>query len=43
MTTAFMSLQVLMETMLDPKKRQRMRRLTLTERMLGTSKAFAVR
>src|ERR1700741_2896659 len=43
MTTAFMGLQVLMETALDPKKRRRMRRLSLTERMLGTSKALAVR
>ncbi|MBR0755438.1 amino acid ABC transporter permease [Bradyrhizobium jicamae] len=43
MTTAFMGLQVLMERALDPKKRQRMRRMSLTERMLGTSKSFAVR
>jgi polar amino acid transport system permease protein len=43
MTTAFMGLQILIETALDPKKRQRMRRLSLTERMLGTSKALAVR
>ena len=42
MTTAFMGLQILLETVLDPKKRQRMRRLSLTERMLGTSK-LAVR
>jgi polar amino acid transport system permease protein len=43
MTTAFMAFQVLIETMLDPKKRQRMRRLTLTERMLGISQSFATR
>lgn len=43
MTTAFMGLQILIETALDPKKRQRMRRLSLAERMLGTSKTFAVR
>jgi polar amino acid transport system permease protein len=43
MTTAFMGLQILIETALDPKKRQRMRRLSLTERMLGTSRALAVR
>jgi polar amino acid transport system permease protein len=43
MTTAFMGLQILIETALDPKKRQRMRRVSLTERMLGTSKSFAVR
>ena len=43
MTTAFMGLQILLETVLDPKKRQRMRRMSLTERMLGTSKSFAVR
>jgi polar amino acid transport system permease protein len=43
MTTAFMGLQILLETVLDPKKRQRMRRLSLTERMLGSSKSLAVR
>jgi polar amino acid transport system permease protein len=43
MTTAFMGLQILIETALDPKKRRRMRRLSLTERMLRTSKSFAVR
>jgi polar amino acid transport system permease protein len=43
MTTAFMGLQIVIETALDPKKRQQMRRLSLTERMLGTSKSFAVR
>ena len=43
MTTAFMAFQVLIETMLDPKKRQRMRRVTLTERMLGISQSFATR
>ncbi|KJC38779.1 amino acid ABC transporter permease [Bradyrhizobium sp. LTSP857] len=42
MTTAFMGLQILLEAVLDPKKRQRMRRLSLTERMLGMSK-LAVR
>jgi polar amino acid transport system permease protein len=42
MTTAFMGLQILLETVLDPKKRRGMRRLSLTERMLGTSK-LAVR
>ena len=43
MTTAFMGLQILLEAVLDPKKRQRMRRLSLTERMLGSSKSLAVR
>lgn len=43
MTTAFMGLQILIETALDPKKRQRMRRVSLTERMLGTSQSLAVR
>jgi polar amino acid transport system permease protein len=43
MTTAFMGLQILIETALDPKKRQRMRRVSLAERMLGTTKSFAVR
>jgi polar amino acid transport system permease protein len=43
MTTAFMALQVLIETALDPKKRQRMRRASLTERMLGITEPFAVR
>jgi polar amino acid transport system permease protein len=38
-----MALQVLIETALDPKKRQRMRRLSLTERMLGITQSFAVR
>jgi polar amino acid transport system permease protein len=43
MTTAFMGLQILVETALDPKKRQRMRKVSLAERMLGTTKSFAVR
>ena len=43
MTTAFMGLQIMIETVFDPKKRQRMRRLSLTERMLGTSQSLAVR
>jgi polar amino acid transport system permease protein len=43
MTTAFMGLQVLVETALDPKKRRRMRKVSLAERMLGTTKSFAVR
>jgi len=43
MTTAFMGLQILIETAFDPKKRQRMRRVSLVERMLGTSQTFAVR
>jgi polar amino acid transport system permease protein len=43
MTTAFMALQVLIENALDPKKRRRIRRLSLTERMLGTSESLAVR
>jgi polar amino acid transport system permease protein len=43
MTTAFMGLQILIETALDPKKRQRMRKVSLAERMLGTTKSFAVR
>ncbi|SFH77887.1 amino acid ABC transporter permease [Bradyrhizobium sp. cf659] len=43
MTTIFMGLQILMEIALDPKKRRGMRRLSLTERMLGTSKIVAVR
>jgi polar amino acid transport system permease protein len=43
MTTAFMAVQVLIETALDPKKRQRMRKVSLTERMLGISESFAVR
>ena len=43
MTTAFMGLQVAIETALDPKKRRRTRRLSLTERMLGTTQSFAVR
>jgi polar amino acid transport system permease protein len=43
MNTAFMGLQILMEIALDPKKRQRMRRVSPTERMLGTSKTLAVR
>jgi polar amino acid transport system permease protein len=43
MTTAFMGLQIFIEAVLDPKKRQQMRRISLTERMLGSSKSFAVR
>jgi polar amino acid transport system permease protein len=43
MTTAFMGLQILVETALDPKKRQRMRKVSLAERMLGATKSFAVR
>ena len=43
MTTVFMGLQILMEIALDPKKRRGMRRISLTERMLGTSKILAVR
>jgi polar amino acid transport system permease protein len=43
MTTAFMGVQVIIETALDPKKRQRRRRISLTERMLGTAESFAVR
>jgi polar amino acid transport system permease protein len=43
MTTAFMGMQILIEMALDPKKRQRMRRISLAERMLGTSQSFAVR
>jgi polar amino acid transport system permease protein len=43
MTTAFMGLQILIETVFDPKKRQRMRRVSLVERMLGTSQSLAVR
>src|SRR6202043_3448454 len=43
MTTVFMAFQVLIKTMLDPKKRQRMRRLTLTERMLGVTESIATR
>ena len=43
MTTAFMGLQILIETALDPKKRQRMRRVSLAERLLGTTKSLAVR
>ena len=43
MTTVFMGLQILMEIVLDPKKRRGMRRLSLTERMLRTSKILAVR
>ena len=43
MTTAFMAFQVLIETALDPKKRRRMRRASLTERMLGITEPFAVR
>ena len=43
MTTAFMVFQVLIETALDPKKRQRMRQTSLTERMLGITEPFAVR
>jgi polar amino acid transport system permease protein len=43
MTTAFMGLQVAVETALDPKRRRRARRLSLTERMLGTTESFAVR
>jgi polar amino acid transport system permease protein len=43
MTTAFMGLQILIETALDPKKRRRARRMSLTERMLGTTQSFAVR
>jgi polar amino acid transport system permease protein len=43
MTTAFMGLQVIIETALDPKKRQRRRRVSLTERMLGTAESFVVR
>jgi polar amino acid transport system permease protein len=43
MTTAFMSLQILIETVFDPKKRQAMRRVSLVERMLGTSQSLAVR
>jgi polar amino acid transport system permease protein len=43
MTTAFMGLQIVIETALDPKKRRRTRRMSLTERMLGTTQSFAVR
>lgn len=43
MTTAFMGLQVVVETALDPKRRRRTRRLSLAERMLGTAGSFAVR
>jgi len=38
-----MGLQILIETAFDPKKRQRTRRVSLVERMLGTSRTFAVR
>jgi polar amino acid transport system permease protein len=38
-----MGLQILIETVFDPKKRQRMRRVSLVERMLGTSQSLAVR
>ena len=43
MTTVFMGLQIFMEIVLDPKKRRGMRRLSLTDRMLRTSKILAVR
>ena len=43
MTTVFMGLQILMEIVARPKKRQGMRRLSLTDRMLRTSKILAVR
>ncbi|TYL95893.1 amino acid ABC transporter permease [Bradyrhizobium rifense] len=43
MTTVFMGLQIVMEIVLDPKKRRGMRRLSLTDRMLRTSKILAVR
>jgi hypothetical protein len=39
MTTVFMGLQSLLERSLDPKKRQKGRKISFTERLLGTSPA----
>jgi polar amino acid transport system permease protein len=38
-----MGLQIIIETVFDPKRRQRMRRVSLVERMLRTSQSFAIR
>lgn len=43
MTTVFMALQMLLERSLDPKKRQRARNVPLAERLLGISRAPAIR
>lgn len=43
MTTAFMGLQMLLERTLDPRKRQRIKPISLTDRLLGTSGQPAVR
>jgi polar amino acid transport system permease protein len=44
MTTVFMSVQVAIETALDPKKRRSMKKTSFAERMLGTtSETLAVR
>ena len=43
LTTIFMGVQALIERKLDPKKRRKGPRISLTERMLGTSRGAAVR
>ncbi|SEF01026.1 amino acid ABC transporter membrane protein, PAAT family [Rhizobiales bacterium GAS191] len=43
MTTAFMGLQMLLERALDPRKRQKARPISLTDRLLGTSGQPAIR
>jgi polar amino acid transport system permease protein len=43
LTTAFMGLQMLFERSLDPRRRQKTRPISLTERLLGTSGQAAIR
>ncbi|MCK1716912.1 amino acid ABC transporter permease [Bradyrhizobium sp. 141] len=43
LTTVFMAIQVAIESALDPKKRRRTRRVSLTERLLGSAETLAVR